>query len=273
MQRSGLRRQGIFWLGTIPHYAFTPFLIDGSVWIKGQLELGDGGFLHWQLIVAFASKKSLAQVVGLFGPYHFELSRSEAASNYVWKDATSVQGTQFELGAKPIRLNCKTDWEQVWEDSQGGNIMAIPPFVRVKSYRTIRAIASDYVKPRAMERCCKVYWGVTASGKSHRAWEEAGPEAYPKSARSKFWDGYQGEEDVVIDEFRGAIDIGYLLTWLDKYPLRVEVKGSSMPLNAKRYWICSNLEPKDWYPEIDHVTLAALLRRLEVTYFDTPFNQ
>jgi len=113
-----------------------------------------------------------------------------------------------------------------------------------------------------------VFWGVTGSGKSRRAWDEAGMEAYSKDPRSKFWEGYQLEENVVIDEFRGGIDISHLLRWLDRYPVRVEIKGSSKPLNAKKIWITSNLNPEFWFPEIDQETTQALMRRLTITEFN-----
>lgn len=44
----------------------------------------------------------------------------------------------------------------------------------------------------AVERVVQVYWGTTGTGKSHRAWAEAGITAYPKDPLSKFWDGYRG---------------------------------------------------------------------------------
>lgn len=115
-----------------------------------------------------------------------------------------------------------------------------------------------------MERSCMVFWSPTGSGKSRRAWQEAGVDAYPKNPRTKWWDGYRGEENVVIDEFRGDIDIGYLLRWLDRYPVLIETKGAGTTLKAKRYWITSNLHPKDWYPTLDYETYAALERRLEI---------
>ena len=89
-------------------------------------------------------------------------------------------------------------------------------------------------------------------------------DSYPKDPRTKFWDGYQGQEHVVVDEFRGAIDISHLLRWLDRYPVIVEVKGSSAVLKASTIWITSNLHPKDWYFGLDELTLAALLRRMEI---------
>lgn len=72
---------------------------------------------------------------------------------------------------------------------------------------------------------------------------------------------------VIIDEFRGDIDISHLLRWFDRYPVIVEVKGSSAPLIAENIWITSNLHPSNWYPLLDSVTYAALERRLEITEF------
>lgn len=122
----------------------------------------------------------------------------------------------------------------------------------------------DHAEPIGTPRNCRVFWGSTGTGKSRRAWEEAGMGAYPKDPRTKFWCGYHGQVHVVIDEFRGGIDIGHLLRWLDRYPVQVEIKGSSTPLMATSYWITSNLAPTDWYPDVDHLTYQALLRRLEI---------
>jgi len=76
-----------------------------------------------------------------------------------------------------------------------------------------------------------------------------------------------GERNIVIDEFRGGIDISHLLRWLDRYPVRVEIKGSSRPLVGEKIWITSNLEPAWWYPDCDQQTKDALMRRLTITEF------
>lgn len=262
------RVQGIFWLLTIPHHSYVPFPHPSIKWIRGQLEEGEGGFLHWQVCLAWAQKKTLRQVTQFFGPVHAELSRSDAASDYVWKEDTRVQGTQFEFGAKPIQRNSSHDWQEIWLAAQEGRLEAIPASIRVQSYRTIRAIGADFAKPLGMERTCVVFWGRTGTGKSRLAWEQASVDAYPKDPRTKFWCGYGSQENVVIDEFRGGIDISHLLRWLDRFPVIVEVKGGSCVLNAKRIWITSNLSPREWYPGLDEETQQALLRRLVVTHFD-----
>jgi len=199
---------------------------------------------------------------------HAEISRSEAAASYVWKDETSVAGTRFELGSKPVCRSSRTDWEAVWELAKAGNLEAISASIRVSSYRNLRQIGADYAQPLAVERTVRVFWGGTGLGKSRLAWEEAGMDAYPKDPRTKFWCGYLGHKNVVIDEFRGDIDISHLLRWLDRYPVIVEVKGGARVLSASDIWITSNLDPRQWYPTLDDSTLGALLRRLRITHFD-----
>lgn len=123
------------------------------------------------------------------------------------------------------------------------------------------------MEPIGVEKTVQVFWGPTGTGKSKRAWEEATTEAFPKDPRTKFWDGYRGQCSVVIDEFRGDIDISHVLRWLDRYPVIVEVKCGSVVLRAKSIWITSNLDPRKWYPNLDKETQDALLRRLNITEF------
>lgn len=211
------------------------------------------------------SRRSLESVFTLSSPDQSTLLNTAGFFViYCRKSESAVAGTQFEFGAKPIRVNSRVDWESVWDSAKSGNLMAIPANVRVVSYRTIRAIAADYDEPVASVRECIVYWGPTGTGKSRRAWNEAGMDAYCKDPRSKFWCGYRNQQHIVLDEFRGGIDISHILRWLDRYPVRVEIKGSSRPLCATKFWITSNMNPKDWYPDIDYQTQEALERRMTV---------
>lgn len=132
----------------------------------------------------------------------------------------------------------------------------------MRYYGALKKIAVDNAVPIAVERTVRVYWGPTGTGKSRRAWGEAGLEAYPKDPLTKFWCGYRGQKHVVIDEFRGIVSISNVLRWFDRYPVLVEIKGSSTVFEATNIWITSNLHPKDWYPDLDELTKAALLRRL-----------
>jgi len=264
------RRQGTYWMGTVRSdqgdLALPQFILPvGIAYLKGQRELGEGGFDHFQIFFISERKQSLSSICRLWEPIvgHWELTRSKAAEDYVWKEATRI-GEPFEYGVRPIRRNSSVDWEKIKEEAKVGNLDEVPADIFIRYYRTLQAIASDYCEPIAIIRTCVVYWGATGSGKSMRAWEEGGDNAYPKDPRSKFWCGYKGQVVVIIDEFRGGIDIAHLLRWLDRYPVNVEIKGSSRPLLANRFIITSNIHPNEWYAALDSSTLEALIRRLEI---------
>lgn len=65
-------------------------------------------------------------------------------------------------------------------------------------YRSLTAIALDHIQPVAIQRMVFVFWGSTGTGKSRRAWQEAGVQAYCKDPRSKWWCGYKNQTNVVI---------------------------------------------------------------------------
>jgi len=257
-----------YWLLTIPQHGYTTFRPSSVLYIRGQLERGaDTGYLHWQLLAVYPKQVRLPQLKRDFGELcHAEPSRSDAADQYVWKDETSVDGTRFELGEKPLNRNKSQDWDAIRQSAKRGSLDEIPADIFVRHYNSLRRISADYAEPAAIEKRVVVLWGPTGTGKSRRAWAEAGLAAYPKDPCTKFWCGYRGQQHVVLDEFRGSIGISHMLRWLDRYPVVVEQKGSSCVLSATTIWITSNLDPRDWYPDLDDATKAALLRRLEIIH-------
>lgn len=267
-----------FWIATLSaqQNIFTPtfnLLNEIVIYVKGQLEEGEGGFLHWQFVIITRRQVRSIQLkrylpVGI----HIEPTRSDAARSYVWKEDTRVADTQFEFGAQPVRRNCSTDWDAIRRDAKEGRLDEIPAQVYVAHYRSLKQIEKDHLRPQALARIIYVYWGVTGAGKSLRAWTEAGFDSYPKDPCTKFWDGYSGHKNVVIDEFRGVISISHLLRWFDRYPVIVETKGGSTVFKAESIWVTSNLSPSEWYPQLDEETTRALLRRLTIVHFPaTPF--
>lgn len=264
------RRQGTYWIGTIPSvrvdFAFDQFVLPNWIaYLKGQEEEGETGYRHFQIFFICKQKQSVVSVARLWLPVvgHWELTRSSAAEDYVWKEETRF-GPPFEFGIRPVRRNSVTDWEEIRDKAKDGSLEEIPADIFVRYYRTLQAISADYCVAIPVERCCKVFWGRTGSGKSRRAWLEGGSDSYAKDPRSKFWCGYACQTVVIIDEFRGGIDISHLLRWLDRYPVNVEIKGSSKPLLAEKFFITSNIHPKEWYPGLDLASLDALIRRLEI---------
>lgn len=192
--RTSNSNQGRYWILTIPQAMFeVPENLDPRLqFMRGQLERGIGGFVHWQIVVAFKKKTRLRGVTDLFGHVHAELSRSSAADEYVWKEDTRVPDSQFELGARAFKRNSSTDWDLVRQNAKAGEFDSIPGDVYVRYYGNIRKIYSDNAKPLPIVRTCRAFVGPTGTGKSRLAWEEAGSNAYIKGPTTKWWDGYKG---------------------------------------------------------------------------------
>lgn len=263
--------QGRYWMLTIPvqHHPNQPQIRDNLVYLKGQQERAESGLLHWQLLAAFNKKVSLAQVKTYFCPQaHVELTRSEAADSYVHKDDTALVETRFEIGKKSLKRNSKEDWDKVYQDAKQGNIDNIPPDILIRNYNSIKRIRVDNMQPVWRHDInVKVYWGGSGLGKTRRAWFEAGDNVYVKDPNTKWWDGYRGEAKVIIDEFIGTISIAHILRWLDRYPCFAEIKGFTVPLTATEFWITSNIDPREWYPDAKPEQVTALLRRCNVVRF------
>lgn len=269
--------QARYWLATlsVAHAPDRPSLKEPVCYLKGQQEVGEGGFAHWQLLVVTCRKCTLNQVKQALHPtVHLEPSRSVAADAYVWKEETAVEGTRFELGTKPISRARKEDWAAVVNHAKRGAFEDIPPDILVRHYSSLKRIRVDYLTPVERPRVeVRVYWGSTGTGKTYTAHSEIRLLEAPyfdKNPLTKWWDGYRGQTLCLIDEFAGRVDITNLLRWLDRYPCSVEVKGYTVPLEVTAFWITSNLHPREWYPDAPSAHQDALLRRLtQVKHFVT----
>lgn len=100
---------------------------------------------------------------------------------------------------------------------------------------------------------CNVFWfyGETGTNKSRTAHRMANPDdKWICGDTLKWWDGYDGHEDIILDDFRGDYcKFAYLLKILDRYPLQVEVKGGFRQLRARNIFITSDVHPTDVYSD------------------------
>lgn len=90
------------------------------------------------------------------------------------------------------------------------------------------------------------------------------------------WCNYDGQKEVIIDDYEGTIAAVHLKTWFDRYPCQVEVKGGMMALRATTFIITSNFtlkqvllkqcnddEQSHWYKENYHALRRRIHRMVE----------
>jgi len=140
-------------------------------------------------------------------------------------------------------------------------------FVRYHRGLGAWATAVGIVPARSTPPRVSVVVGLPGTGKSRLASEAPDGDCFIKP-HGDWWDGYHQQRRVVLDDFRGGYPFSALLTLLDRYPLRVPVKGGFEVFNSGEIWITSNDYVCDWYkPEVTHGRLDALFRRI-TNYFE-----
>lgn len=247
--------------------------VEYAVW---QREKGAQGTEHLQGYIVFKGTKQRTWVNNHCCKAHWEPRKGShsQAVEYCTKEDTRVAGP-WECGTAPapkepgkrsdlISLKRKLDTgvtlKQVAEDEELFPVVA-------RHYKFVQLYRQLTGKQRDWPVFTQVLWGPPGVGKSRKARDLAGPEAFWLSrpaGNTVWWDGYVGQEVVVIDEFYGWIPLDMMLRLLDRYPLNVETKGGGTPIGIKKVIITSNVPPIEWYKQMPPSRLNALWRRLEM---------
>lgn len=129
----------------------------------------------------------------------------------------------------------------------------------IKHHKALSYYTMLRSKPRNHPTKVIVVQGPTGTGKSKYCLDTY-PNAYWKQ-RSQWWDGYQQQDTVILDEFYGWIPFDTLLRICDRYPLLVETKGGQVQFTASTVVITTNHDPTTWYK---NVYFPALVRRVNL---------
>ena len=247
----------------------------GVGYLVAQLERAPTtGALHIQGYVEFTERKTIGSIKDLFetGRIHLERSRGTWEQNreYCTKEETREAGP-WEYGthlAQGRRSDLGDVAGMVIAGSSFADIARAHPTTWIrygKGIVSLRAAVLD--QPRNWPADVHVFIGPTETGKSRTAHAEGGESIYVLcDPAGKWWDGYAGQDTVIIDDYRGEIGFTYLLKLLDRYPMQVQTKGGWTNLSAHTWFITSNLEIEDWYGA--NIDIAPLRRRItEVRHF------
>jgi hypothetical protein len=249
---------------------------EGYRYIIYQEEIGAAGTPHYQGYIIFNNAKRLPEVKLVHATAHWEIrvGSHQQAKAYCSKESTRAPGAQLvEIGDEP-QQGRRSDLNEVRDMIKNNTSMCeiadahFGSFIRYyKGFMVYKLLCNGQ---RNWEPFIVVYYGAAGSGKSKEAFNSA-PDAYWKIPGNSWFDGYDGQQSIVMDDFYGSwMPFSLLLRVLDRYPLNVEVKGGCVPFVAKKIILTSNRSPVEWYPNLDLIQKKALLRRLNLVFFLQP---
>ncbi len=128
--------------------------------------------------------------------------------------------------------------------------------------RSLDVYRSELFEPwdANLPRDVRYYHGPSGSGKTRAAWTE-----FPNLSThlgGVWFDGFKNGTPFLFDDLDDKVfSLNYLLQLLDRYPMRVQIKCSSVEWNAPTIIITSNLDLSEWYPNEHAGKRAALVRR------------
>lgn len=281
MRRRNAPKRSRGWVFTINNYNEFDIERVKTIECKGMkagLEVGESGTPHIQGAVYFENAISLESVrkrISTKG--HYEAMRgSWEHQDYCLKDEQVIrnygegpqQGKRVDIEEFRDAIKSGLTEEDAYE--QYFPIMAKYP----RFYGGYKD-AMNRKKFRTEMTKCKWYWGGTNVGKSHRIIQpfidsDSMDMVYQHEAADKgWWDGYEGQPIVVLNEFHGEISYAELLTLIDKWPKDVSRRGRApTPFLAKEILISSPSPPEKVYSRQNEKddSIQQLLRRVEVIH-------
>ena len=270
-------------------WCFTSFKQGGwevlppkSTYLIYQLEkCPTTGRLHWQGYIEMASKSRMPAVKKALGDLgaHLEPRRGtpSEASDYCKKSNTRIHGPyEFgELRADPGKRHDLASACAIVRDrgfyalyAEGYHDAIIAQYRGgLKELHVLRNMKFAF---EARDVIATAIIGPSGVGKTHWAYEKYGFRnvyCLPECNNAIPWfDQYDGQDVLLIDEMeKNKIAYTMLLKILDKWPLKLQIKGAIENAGWTKVILTSNHHPSTWYDWAVH-DRDALYRRLGGAY-------
>lgn len=216
-----------------------------SYYVLGR-ERGDGGTYHWQGYAELTRRTRATTVFKVCG-WHCEARRGTAqqAADYCKKDGDyeeagimSAQGLRNDLDA--TRRLCIDD-----------GMRGVTRQCNLQQIRIAEKFLTYNEPPRNFKPTVFYIWGESGVGKSRLARALCSDDTYTKNDTSQWWDGYDGHECLILDDFRDSwMPMTEILSILDRYEKQLPVKGGFRQLRASTIVITSVIDPDKLYANV-----------------------
>jgi len=216
---------------------------------------------HWQGYAEFKSAKSLKAVQKTCGipNAHLENAGGTAteAAEYCMKDDTRMPDTDFKehgermpdqeqgkrndiLELRDVAMKASSKTELLVNDD------AMPSLAKYGRFADMCMMAGLKKRTREFREVeVIIHYGKSGAGKTRKAYETGAH--IIDLEKNEWWDGYDGEDTILIDEFDGSqCTLTRMLRLLDGYQCRLPIKGGFTYAQWTKVYITSNLHPDKW---------------------------
>lgn len=234
---------------------------------------------HYQGFVYLKDAKTFTAMRKVMEGRHIEIAKTiNEAIEYCKGDYTNIHGKYkpknevFNEYGKPPSQGKRTDIHKTLSAIKEGSYTMRDIVSTATSYQSVRMaeVRLKYFEP-ARNWLPEVYWfyGPSGTGKTKAAYEMC-EDPYVCMNSNKWWEGYDGHSDVIIDDYRCDFStFSQLLRILDRYQYRVECKGGSRQLRAKRIIITTPKSPQETWGSRTSEEIYQLTRRIhQIQEFD-----
>lgn len=256
---------GTNWIGT--YYGSRDSFVEclrREWYSKYQLEkCPTTGREHIQFFVR-TNRVRFSHMRKVFGNAHIERCKSvDRAINYCSKVDTRIEGPyehgvlEGNRGVDPVSSLVDQSVKRFLETASS-------------SWRNVRALQSIrmMVMPKRQQRTDLVFfYGETGRGKTKivdKISKYLGYEDVYGHDGSQWWDNYDAQPMVVVDEYRGQFPVQNLLKMGDYTPWKVPYKGGYAEFSSRLVFFMSNLPPAECLYKYDGATNSAVSRRFQV---------
>lgn len=225
-----------------------------------QHETGEDGTRHFQGYCEFRSKVRLTAIKKL--PHgarmHLEVRRGTRiqAREYSMKEDTRLEGP-YEIGQwSETGQGTRSDLSSAIEVMQTQGLRACAeqhPSTVVRFHRGLQFLQSLTTPARSDDFKVSLLYGPPRCGKTRQVYDaEALDDLWrsPAGQALQWFDGYEDHPAALLDDFDGKLSKASLQTTLqvlDRYPIRVPIKGGFVHWNPSRVYITTNYHPREWY--------------------------
>lgn len=244
----------------VSHWIVTSYLVDLPVqfpktvrYVIYQREIcPETKKEHWQVYIEFFNAKRIGQVKAVLGECHAEKRRGSRteARDYSRKVESAIAKTQFEWG-EWVEEGCRKRKlsDMLKTDMTLKELIDETPHFYVMYHRGLEKLYARRTSHRALEfrkLTVTVYVGATGCGKTRMA--TSGDDWFILPCSDRLWfDGYDGQQTLILDDFYGGIKYSKLLRILDGHSLQLPVKGGFIWALWTKVIITSNAQPETWY--------------------------